>query len=82
VFEKSRGAAHVECVVREGERLYLADLEADRKVKIHGALSGLGDHDFTRVEPSKTAGRTDELHHVEQIGSGTAANVEHRLSRR
>ena len=47
-----------------------------------GASSGLSDHDLTRVEPNKTASRTDEFHHVEHIGPGTAANVEDCLSRR
>ena len=46
-----------------------------------GASSGLSEHDLTRVKPNKTASRTDEFHHVEHIGAGTAANVEDCRSR-
>jgi hypothetical protein len=46
-----------------------------------GAPSGLGEHDLTRVNPHKTASRTDEIHHLEHVGAGTAANIEDCRSR-
>jgi hypothetical protein len=82
VLQQAPCAAHIERGVREGKRLHLPDLKGDGDMQILDTSSGLSDHDFTGVEPNQTASRTDEVHHVEHIGPGTAAHVEDGLARR
>ena len=78
----SRAARHTSNVPSgKGRRLHLADLKRDGDIELLGAASGLSEHDLTRIKPDKTASRTDEFHHVEHTGAGTAANVEDRRSR-
>ena len=81
VLQQSCGAAYVERAVWEGKGVHVSDLKGDGDPEFLGASSGLRNHDLARVEPNKTASRTNLSNHVEQIGPGTAANVENGVSR-
>jgi hypothetical protein len=82
VHQESFGATHVERPVREGKCLHFPYLKGDGYVESLGALSGLSDHNLTRVESNETASWTDKFHHVKHIDPGTAAKVEDCVSRR
>jgi hypothetical protein len=58
--------------IGEGKRLRVGDFKCDADTEISGPSSSLNNHDPARVEPNKTARRTDEFPHLQQIGARTA----------